>query len=128
MARPPKYKRAKELQEIIDIYFEECSGDKYHVPSKPGLRVRLGICRDTYLEWGKAPHKFSGTIKAANDIIEEAWVRCLTRPQPTGAIFYLKNAFKDDYKDRVEHTGNDGGAIQFVAMPVELLEKHNLKK
>jgi hypothetical protein len=61
--------------------------------------THLRISRDTYSEYRK---KFPDTIKAANDWIENAWVQRLSTTAPTGAIFYLKNAFKEDYRDRTE--------------------------
>jgi hypothetical protein len=55
--------------------------------------------------------KNTGTIKGVEEMIENAWVQRLGGPNASGAIFYLKNAFRDDYKDRHEHTGEDGGPM-----------------
>lgn len=34
-------------------------------------------------------------------------------PDPTACIFWLKNRKPDEYRERVEHTGADGGPIEF---------------
>lgn len=109
MGRPPKFKNEKALKAAVEEYFAELP--EKTMPTKAGLRLHLGITRETYSSWKADAHLFADTIKEADTIIEIAWLQCLTRPQPTGAIFYLKNAFKEDYKDRLEHTGEDGGAI-----------------
>jgi hypothetical protein len=77
------------------------------MPNKAGLCIWLGISRDTYNEYKKKPG-FSDAIKACEVMIENAWVQRLSSNAPTGAIFYLMNAFKDDYREKqeVDHTTN----------------------
>ena len=67
------------------------------MPNKAGLCVYLGICKETYNDYKK---KFSDSIKGFESITENAWVQRLGGSSPTGAIFYLKNAF--DYRDKQE--------------------------
>jgi len=45
-------------------------------------------------------------------------------PDPTAAIFWLKNRQKEKWRDRHEHelTGKDGGPVQFVIKKPEDLE------
>jgi len=123
MAAKPKYRSSKQLEACILQYFAAL-GDK--MPTKAGLRLHLDISRDTYSDYRKS--KLMGdTIKKADSKIEEAWIQRLNKPQATGAIFYLKNAYADDYRERQELTGKDGGALSIVALPPELIAKHGLK-
>lgn len=100
--RPPKFKTNEELDLKCKEYFAECIKLK-EIPSKAGLRVFLDISRETYNEY---KGKFADAIKRADDLIEKAWVQRLKDPAATGAIFYLKNAFKEDYKDRTDSNVN----------------------
>ncbi len=105
MPRPPKYSNSDTLEEKILVYFEKCI-EKKEIPNKAGLCLFLGISRDTYSEYRK---KFPDTIKGADTSIENAWVQRLAGNSPTGAIFYLKNAYKEHYKDRNETDLTSGG-------------------
>lgn len=99
----------EELQIRLDDYFKSCDDNK-KLPNKAGVCVDLDITRETYREWKKNKVKgLSDTLKKAEMKIEEAWVQRLNHNAPTGAIFYLKNAFKDDYKDRVDQDITSGG-------------------
>lgn len=69
------------------------------MPNKAGLCVFLRIDKSTYNDYKQ---KYPDTIKEVEAVIENAWVQRLRDPGATGAIFYLKNAFKEDYKDRHE--------------------------
>ena len=90
------------LKEVITEYFVKCNNTKVR-PSKAGLRLALGITIATYSNYKK---KYFDTLKVAEDMIEVAWIERLDGNSPTGAIFYLKNAFKEDYKDRHEVAGD----------------------
>ena len=103
--RPPKYSSQEELAPVIEEYFKLCDKNK-QIPNKAGLRYALDISRDTYGEYKK---QFPDTIKRAEDYMEQAWVNRLNSQSPTGAIFYLKNAFKEDYRDRQETDITSGG-------------------
>lgn len=100
--RPPKYESAAQLGEQIKLYFDSCEKSRT-MPNKAGLCVWLHISRDTYNEYKK---KFPDILKATEHYIENAWVQRLAGNAPTGAIFYLKNAFKDDYREKqeIDHT------------------------
>ena len=92
----PKYPTEEALQAKIEGYFAECD-EKKKLPNKAGLRVYLDIVIDTMLQYKK---KYPTTIKKAYGVIEDAWVQRLTYPG-SGPIFYLKNAYHEDYKDRM---------------------------
>lgn len=108
VGRPPRYKKKEQIQDLFDEYSKECA-DNGKIITKAGLLVKLGIDRETYRRY-KAKKKFSDTIKKIEGIIEDAWVQALHHgKQATGPIFYLKNAFKEDYKDRTETDLTTGG-------------------
>lgn len=107
MARPLKYKNAQEVQEIIDAYLSGCN-TKGNLPTKSGACLALDMGRESWREY-KEKEGFVDTFKRLENIIEEAWVQRLTAAACTGAIFYLKNAFKEEYKDRQETDITSGG-------------------
>jgi hypothetical protein len=98
MARPPKYKSEDVFNTAVNAYFKMCD-EKHLMPNKAGLCYELDISRDTYNEYKK---RFPDALKRLESYIETAWVQRLAANAATGAIFYLKNAFKDDYRDRTE--------------------------
>ena len=116
MARPPKYKTEEELREKSLGYFKylengietnEVLGVKIgDTPTKTGLRLWLDIDKSTYSDYKK---KFPNPIKIAEDIIEDCWVQNLRNNNVAGTIFYLKNAFKDEYRDRYDTDITSGG-------------------
>ncbi len=113
--RPPKFEDEETLSKSIGAYFDDCAGAK-ELPTKAGLCLELDISRDTYSEYRK---RFPDAIRRADDTIEHAWVQRLAQPGATGAIFYLKNAFKDDYRDRQEmdHTSKGERVAGFNFIP-----------
>lgn len=121
MARPAKFRDESTLAKEIQGYFDECK-KKVAMPNKAGLCLFLKISRDTYSEYRK---KFPDTIKEADHYIENAWVQRLGGNSPTGAIFYLKNAFKEEFKDKHETDVTTGGE-KMVFLPLELMEKYKL--
>src|SRR3990167_7758662 len=99
MGRPSKFETKKDLEVSINEYFVK---DGFTAPNKAGLRVWLDISHQTYSRFKKKKHEFCEPIKRAEDLIESWWVTRLSLTGATGAIFYLKNAFKEDYKDRYD--------------------------
>ena len=102
--RPPKWDTPEELYSEVETFFAECDSSG-EMPTKAGLAYHLHTCRDTLCEYLNNKHEFSDTIKRAYQAIEMAWSQRLVGTTPTGAIFYLKAAFK--YKDRIDHTTDD---------------------
>ena len=105
MGRPPKFKNEAELQAKLVEYFAECDTKRW-MPNIAGLCVFLGTDRSVLLDYEK---KYPYTVKGAKRLIESTWVQRLGGNSPTGAIFYLKNAFKEHYKDRHENDITTGG-------------------
>lgn len=98
--RPLKYS-VDDIKLAAIQYFEECLQNRW-IPSKAGLLRKLNMSRESYREY-KKKKDFVDTIRFVEHSIEEAWVQRLTSQGANGAIFYLKNAFRDDYQDRVEN-------------------------
>ena len=103
--KPAKYISEIELNKKCEGYFAGCI-EKIEMPSKAGLRVFLGLDKSLYSDYKK---KYPNPIKRAEDLIEKAWVQRLAGANATGAIFYLKNAFKEDYRDRYDTDITSGG-------------------
>lgn len=105
MATRAKYATEEVLDKKLSEYWKEWENER-KTPNKAGLRLYLDIGRTQYNEYKK---KYPNTIKKVEDYIENWWIELLTRNGCTGAIFYLKNAFKEDYKDRHETDITTGG-------------------
>ena len=90
--QPPKYKTVKELQDKIDLYFEEMeSPESDKRPTVTGLAYYLGFeSRQSIYDYKKS-EKYSYTIKRAILYIEVKYEEMLTSKHITGAIFALKN-------------------------------------
>ena len=76
------------------------------------LLFHLDLSRQAWSEY-KQREGYGDTIRRAEFLIEDAWLQKLTGTGATGPIFYLKNAFKEEYKDKheTELTGKDGAAL-----------------
>lgn len=96
MGRPKKYQTEEELSQAIETYFAKTEESK-EIANKAGLCHSLGISRETYSQYLK---EYPDTIKETNVRLENIWIQRLASNAPTGAIFYMKNAF--GYRDRQE--------------------------
>lgn len=105
--RPLKYNK-EDFESVTAHYLEDCIGLK-EIPNKAGLLGKLRISRDTWADYKKR-EEFSDTIRQAEAAIENAWVQRLSSSGATGAIFYLKNAFKETYRDSHDVT-SDGKVL-----------------
>lgn len=81
----------------------------------------IGVNRDTVVDWQKKFPEFSEAVKdgqaARTKILETGLMReDLAGPQITARIFALKNASPEEWRDRVEHTGADGGPVQVAVV------------
>lgn len=73
----------------------------HKMPTKGGMAIYLDTIRDTLCEYEKK-EGYSDAIKSSYDLIEDAWVQKLSGHAVTGTIFYLKNAFSKDWRDKTE--------------------------
>lgn len=114
--RPLAFKSVQELSDKIDEYFDWCDnrtrsvyikdlGDNMEISSPApytmsGLARRLGVDRDTILNYSKKQEYF-GTIKAARERVQEdVETRLMETSNQSGAIFNLKNNF--GWRDKIE--------------------------
>ena len=98
------------------LYKMTCRDSK-KIINKAGLLREIGMSRETYREY-KAKKEYVDTIKEIESEIEDAWIQQLTKSGvATGAIFYLKNAFKEEYKDRQETDITSNGETLHIYMP-----------
>ena len=79
----------------------------------------MNIGRTTYSEYRK---KYPNTIRQCDAQIEAAWVQRLGGANATGSIFYLKNAFKETYRDKHEQD------VRVKEMPKPILGGISKKK
>ena len=94
--RPTKYNTPEELQEVIDIYFDN-HPDK---PTLTGLAYELGFeSRQSMYDYEKRSEDFSYTIKRARLRIEQHYEERLNTQYSSGAIFALKNMGWSDKRD-----------------------------
>ena len=107
MGRPLRYNKKEEIQTIFEKYLETCI-EKKQILTKAGFLYHLDMSRESYREY-KEKEEFVDTLKRIEFLIENAWLQRLTESGATGAIFYLKNAFKEEYKDRNETDITSGG-------------------
>lgn len=94
--QPPKFRSEQLMKDALDLYF---MGEGEEAPNKAGMLVHLDISRTTY---GDYKAKFPDTIRWAESKIQTWWVKRLAGTSATGAIFYLKNAFAEDFRDKTE--------------------------
>jgi hypothetical protein len=78
------------------------------MPTKGGLALYLDTTRETLGDYEKK-EDYSDAIKRAYGLIENAWVQKLSGQSVAGVIFYLKNAYKENWKDRNETDITTGG-------------------
>lgn len=106
-----KFNTLEDFKKGADSYFSKCKSSK-RIPTISGLCLFLNIHLDTLNEYQKKP-EFSATIKSAKLLIMDEWAYELNRRsgQVAGIIFYLKNAFKENFRDNYGMTGEDGGSV-----------------
>lgn len=106
--RPPAFDSLEDFIIGVEEYFDICKKEK-KFPTKGGLAIYFGVTRETLHEYENNKGKdYSDTIKKAYLRIEESWIQSLGRQYPTGSIFYLKNAFKEHWKDNWSLSNPDG--------------------
>jgi len=80
------------------------------------LAGELRVDRTSLYEWEKVHPEFSHALKQARFLrvkaLENKLLSADVGPHVTAAIFALKNAMPDEWRDRIEHTGDGGGPIQ----------------
>lgn len=81
------YSEPKELERVIDEYFDKTPEEKITLT---GLILYLGICKDTFYEYGKR-EGYKNIINQARLRIENTYEHDLRNKGRSGDIFALKN-------------------------------------
>ncbi len=109
--RPPAYR-----PEYVDLVVTFCA--KGH--SLTGFAGKVGVSRDTVLEWGNQHPDFREAchVAKANRALwweEQAIKVAKAGGSSTMVLFGMRNAAPDDYQDirKMEQTGKDGGPIVY---------------
>lgn len=107
--RPSKYSPAY-CNEIIELMGQGLS--------LTAAAAEIGIHRDTVYDWEKEIPEFSDAIKLARGKrtlkLERDLLSAPDGPTVTSRIFALKNAAPDEWRDKQEVSGPNGGAIPLV--------------
>jgi hypothetical protein len=125
VGRPMKFDNAEDLAAAINEYFDYCDNRIKEIHTKDGETVaivhpapytmsglanRLGMDRDTLINYSHKEN-FSALVKAArNRVHEDVERRLMETTNQSGAIFNLKNNF--GWRDKTEQDiTSDGKAI-----------------
>ena len=111
---PAKYNSLEELETLMLEYFSEVKQEKSH-PTITGLALKLWVDRQTISDYAKKD-MFAPAIRQAKQFIlnyTEQLILSKDKFTP-GQIFYLKNNYKNDYKDKIEVEGNLNHSISLV--------------
>ena len=103
--KTPIFKDKESFLKSIEAYLTDC-GEKGKMPNVAGFAAFNKFGRDTYYEYAK---KYPDIKRQFESFVESEWVDRLAGTSATGAIFYLKNAFREFYKDRTETDLTSGG-------------------
>lgn len=88
--------------------------------SLTGLAGRIGVARSTIFKWRDDFPEFNEACVRGMAAATYWWEQraqesaMKNKGNPATIIFGLKNRAADDWRDRVEHTGAGGGAIETV--------------
>ncbi len=91
------FKTAEELEQKFRDYIEYCHKEE-KLANIAGFCVFCDINRDTYYA---QKEYYSDTIKKIEQMLEEEAINCKSI-NDTFKIFYMKNKFSEDYRDRQE--------------------------
>ncbi len=86
-----------------------------------GLAGKLGVTKQTLYNWRERYPEFDEAIKQGQAGAVFWWEQRARdsaaggKGNPATIIFGLKNRAADEWRDRIEHTGADGGAIETVS-------------
>lgn len=109
VGRPLKFKTPEELQEKIDVYFEETDKEEWTIT---GLALALDTYRQTLVNY-EEKDEFMDTIKRAKLKVENGYEIDLKKSGRTGTIFALKNF---DWKDKTEQDVKHSGGVNLTQL------------
>ncbi len=84
--------------------------------------AEIGVCRQTVYTWAERNPAFDRALKAAKAASAAWWEgRALgvagnqdDKGHPTMVIFGLKNRASDEWRDRTEYSGPEGGPVELA--------------
>jgi hypothetical protein len=109
--RPTSYK-PEYCDKVIELGKQGCSMVE--------IAVELGVPRTTMLSWADSHAEFSTALSMARDCAQAWWESTgrsgLVTPSFNGFIWKttMQARFRDDYTERKEITGGDGGPLQVI--------------
>lgn len=107
VGRPLKFKTPEDLEDKINEFLIACNV-KGITPTKGQLALYLDTTRETLSEY-EEKEEYVDALKRIYLIIEENWVQKLTGQAVTGTIFYLKNAYSKNWREKSEQDITSGG-------------------
>jgi hypothetical protein len=119
--RPTKYKR-QYCDEMVEYFSVEPytvnpktkKKEASDIPSMAGFASKIGVCKDTLIEWKDVHAEFSAAYKKAK-ALQEKWliVNGLQGAINTPfGIFVLKNL--QDYKDKTESEVKNSDSVKLI--------------
>jgi hypothetical protein len=97
---PLRFATPDELEDLW-LQYKTIARDQNETVNLAGLLIVLGLTRSQFQLLAKHP-LYEAKCRKFTQIIENAWVQRLMGTGAQGAMFYLKNQFKDDYKDHYD--------------------------
>ena len=117
--KPPAFNSPEQLETLIKAYLNE-EIDNKRIPTITGLALKLWISRQSLLNYENKDEYFD-IVKQAKEVILSLTEQKLIQKETftPWLIFYLKNTFKDEYKDKVEIDQN-------ISWELSLTKLHDL--
>jgi hypothetical protein len=107
VGRPPAFETPEQLQDSIDEYLKDNK-----IPTVSGLAYYLGFeSRQSFYDYEQKP-EFTYTVRKARLFMESHYEERLQGNNPTGSIFWLKNAGWKD-KQEVEQSGGTSITVKW---------------
>ena len=87
----------KDIEKTMLMYFKTVQ-ERRKLPNRAGLCVSLNWTRDRYFK-ERESGEYAELLSRFEQKCEDIWIQRLGTNSSTGATFYLKNAFKQDWND-----------------------------
>lgn len=82
----------------------------------------IGVSRTTLWRWQQVHPELCDALKKAKIVadarVEQSLYNKALGGDTTAMIFWLKNRNQKEWRDRTEHTGADGGPVEFVVKSI----------
>lgn len=91
------FTNSTELRTAFTVYKDRCDEEGV-MRTIPGLCRFLDISREEYLNF-KRSEEYQKDFEQVELSMEDEWLQKLRNSNNSGAIFYLKNAYREHYKE-----------------------------